>query len=151
MRGTVKAPALRSICRSFANEVVGKVVHDTPLYERIYAVVRQIPPGKVATYGQIAAIVGSCTARMVGYALAALPFDTDVPWQRVINRLGKVSPRSGGAGSALQRQLLETEGVHFDHEGRVDFTKVGWNGPERKCLRELAAGLESLDDLESSL
>ncbi len=105
-------------------------MQDTPLYERIYAIVRQIPPGKVATYGQIAALVGGCTARMVGYALAALPFDSDVPWQRVINRHGKVSPRSGGAGSALQRQLLQEEGIQFDHEGRVDFAAVGWDGPE---------------------
>jgi methylated-DNA-protein-cysteine methyltransferase-like protein len=118
--------------KRFFQDVVSIVAQDTPLYERIYAIVRQIPHGKVATYGQIAAIVGSCTARMVGYALAALPFDSDVPWQRVINRLGKVSPRSGGAGSALQRQLLEAEGVHFDHEGRVDFAKVGWIGPQRE-------------------
>ncbi|MGQ9787397.1 MAG: MGMT family protein [Anaerolineae bacterium] len=108
-------------------------MQNTPLYERIYAVVRQIPPGKVAPYGQIAAIVGGCTARMVGYALAALRFDTDVPWQRVINRKGKISPRSGGAGSALQRQLLEAEGVRFDREGRVDFAEVGWSDSERGC------------------
>ena len=101
-----------------------------PLYERIYAVVRQIPRGKVATYGQVAAIVGGCSARMVGYAMAALPHDTDVPWQRVINRMGKVSPRSGGAGGALQRQMLEDEGVRFDRDGRVDFAEVGWRGPD---------------------
>ena len=102
----------------------------TPTYARIYALVRMIPAGQVATYGQIAALAGGCTARMVGYALAALPHDTDVPWQRVINRQGKISPRSGGAGSALQRQLLEAEGVVFDAAGRVDFAAVGWSGPE---------------------
>jgi len=105
-------------------------LESAPVYERIYAVVRQIPPGQVATYGQIAGIVGGCTARMVGYAMAALPFDTDVPWQRVINAQGKVSPRSGGQGGALQRQILEEEGVQFDAQGRVDFEQVGWPGPD---------------------
>lgn len=105
-------------------------MQDTPVYERIYALVRRIPRGRVATYGQVAALAGGCTARMVGYALAALPFDTDVPWQRVINRMGKISPRSGGAGGALQRQMLEAEDVAFDHTGRVDFAAVGWSGPD---------------------
>ncbi len=104
---------------------------DAPVYERIYAVVHQIPAGQVATYGQIAAIVGRCTPRMVGYAMAALPYGSDVPWQRVINRQGKVSPRAGGLGAARQRQLLEAEGVHFDrHQGCVDFNEVGWSGPD---------------------
>ena len=99
---------------------------DAPTYERIYAVVRRIPPGKVATYGQIAAIVGGCTARMVGYAMAALPFGVDVPWQRVINVQGKISLRGAGDGGLRQRQLLEAEGVIFDAAGRVDFSQVGW-------------------------
>jgi methylated-DNA-protein-cysteine methyltransferase-like protein len=109
---------------------------NVPVYERIYVVVRQIPYGQVATYGQIAAIVGGCTARMVGYAMAALPFGTDVPWQRVINRQGKISPRSGGQGGALQRQLLEEEGVQFDSQGRVDFNQVGWFGPDWEWLEQ---------------
>jgi methylated-DNA-protein-cysteine methyltransferase-like protein len=99
-----------------------------PLYQRIYAVVRQIPPGKVATYGQIAQIVGGCTARMVGYALSALPNGNDVPWQRVINAQGKVSPHGDGFGNAIQQSLLELEGIKFDEQGRVDFTKVRWLG-----------------------
>ena len=99
------------------------------LYERIYSVVHQIPPGQVATYGQIARIVGGCTARTVGYAMAALPCDTDVPWHRVINSQGKISPRSSGEGSARQRQLLEGEGICFDQQGRVDLRVVGWAGP----------------------
>ena len=107
---------------------------DAPVYERIYAVVHQIPPGAIATYGQIAKIVGGCTPRMVGYAMAALPFDTDVPWQRVINRLGKISPRTSGTGSARQRQLLKAEGVKFDVQGRVDFDEVGWPGPDWEWL-----------------
>jgi methylated-DNA-protein-cysteine methyltransferase-like protein len=99
-----------------------------PVYERIYAVVRQIPYGKVATYGQIAEVVGGCTARMVGYAMSALKNSTDVPWQRVINRMGKISPHGGGIGTATQHLLLEQEGVEFDTQGRTDFTRYGWLG-----------------------
>jgi methylated-DNA-protein-cysteine methyltransferase-like protein len=103
-----------------------RFTHANGLYKRIYAVVHQIPFGQVATYGQIARIVGRCTARVVGYAMAALPCDTDVPWHRVINRHGKISPRSGGEGGARQRQLLEREGIYFDQQGRVDLSVVGW-------------------------
>lgn len=108
-----------------------------PTYERIYAVVSQIPPGKVATYGQIASIVGRCTARMVGYAMAALPSRHEqVPWQRVINAQGKISLRADSAGSALQRQLLAEEGVHFDASGKVDLRQVRWDGPPLDWLLE---------------
>ncbi len=113
-----------------SGELVKESLKNAPVYERIYAVVRQIPPGKVATYGQVAKFVGGCTARMVGYAMAALPFDTDVPWQRVINAQGKISPRAGGSGGALQRQILEAEGVTFSKSGRVNFNEAGWVGPE---------------------
>ncbi len=98
------------------------------LYDRIYAVVRQIPHSQVATYGQIAAIVGNCTARSVGFAMAAVPGGTDIPWHRVLNSQGKVSDRRGGDGSIRQRHRLEDEGVHFDPHGRVDFYSVGWDG-----------------------
>ena len=97
------------------------------LYTRIYAVVRQIPAGKVATYGQIAGIVGDCTARVVGYAMAAAP--DDVPWQRVINAQGKVSPRADHWGSETQRLRLEAEGVHFDEAHKVDLAALRWSGP----------------------
>jgi alkylated DNA nucleotide flippase Atl1 len=77
------------------------------LYERIYAMVRRIPPGKVTTYGRIAELVGGCTARMVGYAMAALKRGAapDVPWQRVINAQGKISIHGDGIGNAMQRTL----------------------------------------------
>jgi len=103
-----------------------------PLYERIYAEVRRIPPGRVTTYGQIAEWVGGCTARMVGYAMAALKrgFAPDVPWQRVINAQGKISVHGDGIGNAMQRALLEEEGVTFDAEGVVDFSVFGWHGFE---------------------
>ena len=104
------------------------------LYTRIYTVVRQIPPGKVATYGQVAAIVGDCTARMVGYAMAASP--DDVPWQRVINAQGKVSPRADNWGSEVQRLRLEEEGVVFDADHKVNFAEVRWSGPGLDWLLE---------------
>ena len=104
------------------------------LYERIYLVVRQIPAGKVATYGQIAQIAGDCTARMVGYAMAACP--DDVPWQRVINAQGKVSPRADNYGTEVQRLRLMEEGVEFDADHKVDFAKVRWAGPDTTWLLE---------------
>lgn len=102
------------------------MTREMPLYERIYAVVRQVPAGKVATYGQIGKIIG-CSARMVGYAMAALKHNdiVDVPWQRVINREGKISIHDP-YGKAVQRQILEEEGIVFDQNDRIDFQEYGW-------------------------
>jgi methylated-DNA-protein-cysteine methyltransferase-like protein len=100
------------------------------VYERIYAIVRQVPPGQVVTYGQVAGLVGGISAQMVGFALAALREREGVepvPWQRVINAQGKISPHGMGFGTALQRQLLEEEGVVFDSEERVDFSRFRWS------------------------
>ena len=103
---------------------------EAPLYERIYALVQQIPPGRVATYGQIANIVGGCSARMVGYAMAALHSGShpNVPWQRVINRQGKISIHDP-FGKIRQRELLEEEGGYFDKDDQIDFREFGWLGP----------------------
>jgi methylated-DNA-protein-cysteine methyltransferase-like protein len=93
-----------------------------PLYPKIYALVRQIPNGKVASYGQISKIVGGCSARMVGYAMSALKSTKemeDVPWQRVINSQGKCSTFGDGIGDSIQRRLLAKEGIDFDDQGRV--------------------------------
>lgn len=98
---------------------------NSSLYQSIYDLVCQIPPGYVTTYGQIARRV-SCTARTVGFAMAALPAGNDVPWQRVINSQGKVSPRTDGEGNILQRDLLEAEGTLFDQKGRINLDKHGW-------------------------
>lgn len=104
------------------------------LYKRIYLLVRQIPRGQVATYGQIAEIVGNCTARMAGYAMAAAP--DDVPWQRVINAQGKVSPRADDWGAEAQRVRLRDEGIELDEAGRIDLARYRWPGPDVEWLLE---------------
>ncbi len=96
-------------------------------YARIYAVVRRIPRGRVATYGQVALLAGLPRhARLVGYALHALPDASRVPWQRVINAQGQVSPRAVPSWDGLQVQLLEREGVRFDACGRVSLARYQW-------------------------
>jgi methylated-DNA-protein-cysteine methyltransferase-like protein len=106
-------------------------VTEPSAYERIYAVVRRIPKGRVATYGQVAELAGlPRAARQVGYAMAALRPETRVPWQRVVNARGEVSPRAEPGADALQRRLLEREGVRFDAGGRVALARYGWEPRE---------------------
>ena len=95
-------------------------------YQLIYQCVKQVPAGYVASYGQIATHVDGCTARLVGYALSALPWDTDVPWQRIVNAKGEISMRKDGAGDAVQRNLLEEEGIEFSGDGRIDMSRFRW-------------------------
>ena len=108
----------------------------------VWDIVRQVPPGRVTTYGQIAAMIPppgtfnqkdyeAFGARWVGGAMAACP--PDVPWQRVINAQGKISPRPG---AEKQRQLLEDEAVEFDERGKIDFDAFGWGGPTPEWCRE---------------
>jgi len=100
---------------------------NSPSYrDFIYEIVRSIPSGKVASYGQIARMVPRCTARMVGFAMASTPENQNIPWQRVINSQGKISPHGAGFGSALQRSLLEDEGIVFDQEHKIDLDQFGW-------------------------
>jgi methylated-DNA-protein-cysteine methyltransferase related protein len=100
-------------------------MHDR--YLRVYATVRQIPRGRVATYGQIAELAGlEGHARQVGYALHAVPSSMKVPWHRVVNARGEVSPRTSDDSHELQRSLLEAEGVKFDRRGRIDLEKYRW-------------------------
>jgi methylated-DNA-protein-cysteine methyltransferase-like protein len=105
--------------------------------ERVYGIVRQIPPGHVMSYGQIARLIvppagveGAAYLRLsprwVGTAMAQCP--DDVPWQRVINSQGKVSPRPG-MGQLVQRHLLEQESVAFDDKERVNLKRYGWEPP----------------------
>ncbi len=97
-------------------------------YHRIWDVVRKIPPGNVATYGQIAEFAGfGGHARLVGYALHSLPENSDVPWHRVINARGRISLRTAEGYHNLQHALLEQEGVIFNSD-RVDLERFGWNG-----------------------
>jgi methylated-DNA-protein-cysteine methyltransferase-like protein len=103
-------------------------------YVAIHALTRQIPPGEVATYGQIAFVAELSTPRIVGYAMASLPAGSDVPWHRVLNSSGRVSPRREGDADHRQRERLRGEGVLFDRRGRVDFRRVGWRGPPWEWL-----------------
>jgi methylated-DNA-protein-cysteine methyltransferase-like protein len=96
-----------------------------PTYQSIYAAVRRIPKGRVASYGQVAAVAGlTNAARQVGYALHALPAGSAVPWHRVLNARGVISLRDHHA--LTQRMLLMREGVAFDAQARVDLTRYGW-------------------------
>ena len=102
---------------------------------RFYRLIERIPEGRVATYGQIAALAGFArSARQVGYALASLPDESSVPWQRVVNAKGEVSLRSADdlGRSGYQRHLLEEEGVVFDLDGRIDLGRFGWKPRARR-------------------
>jgi len=104
------------------------IVMSNTLYHRIYEVVRHIPHGRVATYRQVALVVGPpVTAQQVGDAMAALRDahpGLSVPWQRVINAQGKVST------GPHQQRLLEHEGVVFNAKGYTDLRRFGWQGPD---------------------
>ncbi len=96
------------------------------LFPHVYDVVREVPYGKVTTYGDVAQLVGSgCDARLVGYAMANCP--ADVPWQRVINAQGKISLQ--GEAAQKQRLRLEAEGIAFDARGKIDLARFRWSGP----------------------
>jgi methylated-DNA-protein-cysteine methyltransferase-like protein len=96
------------------------------LYEKIYPVIRKIPRGKVATYGQIARLAGMGShARLVGYALHALTPEKKVPWHRVVGAGGRIS--LGGEGYSTQRKILESEGVEFDEKGKIPLKRFGWS------------------------
>jgi methylated-DNA-protein-cysteine methyltransferase-like protein len=105
-----------------------------PFYREVYRLVRRIPKGKVATYGQLAALLGRPRAvRAVGSALRRLsgPMQQAVPWHRVLNAKGRVSFR-GGESPELQRDLLRREGVRFGRGGSVDLVRVGWAAARSK-------------------
>jgi methylated-DNA-protein-cysteine methyltransferase-like protein len=127
--------------------------------DRVYLIVRAIPAGLVATYGQVAHLilppVGvppdtylKLSPRWVGAAMAHCP--DDVPWQRVINSQGKISPRPG-FGVLVQRKLLEDEGVVFDDRDRVDLKRFGWQ-PDPAWLQAngLAAPPSSGDEAKQA-
>jgi methylated-DNA-protein-cysteine methyltransferase related protein len=95
-----------------------------PPFERVWRLVRRIPRGKVATYGQLSRwIERRLTPVGVGWAIRAAP-DGLIPWQRVVNARGGIS--TDGEHPGLQRAMLEAEGVRFSREGNVDLTQYGW-------------------------
>jgi methylated-DNA-protein-cysteine methyltransferase-like protein len=97
--------------------------------QRVWLTVLQIPAGRVATYGQIAelaGLIGRSAARQVGYALAALAADTEIPWHRVVNVAGKISARGDPDRPDYQRILLEAEGVEFGLGGVLDLARYTW-------------------------
>lgn len=96
-------------------------------YEKIYQVVRQIPGGKVATYGQIATLAGlPRQARLVGYAMHKVPEGSDIPWHRVINSKGEISKYGEDEWINYHRSLLESEGIVFNESGRIPLKKYQW-------------------------
>ena len=93
----------------------------------ILVVVRQIPKGKVATYGQIARIAGyPKNSRQVGTLLNSLPAGSDVPWFRVVNSQGKISSRNNESSECFQVELLQKEKIKFDDRNRIDLKHFGW-------------------------
>jgi methylated-DNA-protein-cysteine methyltransferase-like protein len=99
---------------------------DVGYREKVFAIVRAIPPGRVMTYGQIAMILGEgYTARTVGYVMHGADAES-VPWQRVINSQGKCSTGKMTMPINLQQSILESEGVEFNSSGRCDLQKVQW-------------------------
>ncbi len=96
------------------------------VFEKIYEVVRKIPYGRVATYGQVAMLAGNPRwARVVGYALHNNPDPQNIPCYRVVNREGRVAPSFAFGGENVQRELLEKEGIVFEYDGHIDLEKYG--------------------------
>lgn len=104
------------------------------LFFAIYEIVKQIPKGKVATYGQIAALSGNPRrARLVGYALHANPAPGIIPCHRVVNREGRVSSAFAFGGENSQISLLRGEGVAVSDDGQVDLGEFLWTPPQKDC------------------
>lgn len=102
-------------------------------FQRVYKIVAQIPEGKVATYGQIAAMLGQPrSARVVGWAMRSAPEDLHLPCHRVVNRLGEMSPDYAFGSSDIQRGMLSSEGITFKEDGTIDMKKHLWNGIVKK-------------------
>jgi len=107
----------------------------TPSFDqRVYAVVALIPEGQLATYGQIADLIGAYgCARQVGWALRRLPLPSDLPWHRVVNAKGCISLSLAREGSDwIQAEMLRAEGIPVDGEGHLPLRAHRWRGPERR-------------------
>jgi methylated-DNA-protein-cysteine methyltransferase-like protein len=112
-------------------------MRDASVFARIAAVVSRIPRGRVATYGQVARLASlPGHARLVGYALAALPVESRIPWHRVVNARGRISPRRGGGPEdRIQRRRLERERVRFDAAGAIALARYRWKPRSPRGLR----------------
>ena len=102
------------------------------LFKQILDVVKQIPKGKVATYGQIAVMAGTQDPRLVGFALATLKKGNDIPWFRVINSKGQISFPEQNDGFQIQYSLLQNEGIIFDAKNRINLKQYGWKPIENE-------------------
>ncbi len=117
-------------------------VKEPPFDNRVYAMVRRIPFGQLATYGQVAELIGAYgCARQVGWALRRLPLPSAVPWQRVVNAQGRIAMSPGREGSDwMQRELLLAEGIAVAPDGRLPLARHRWRPPlelaEPSCTKE---------------
>ena len=108
---------------------------DTNFCNKTYEIVAKIPVGKVATYGQIAEMLGDPSiAREVGYAMSRAPAGHSLPCHRVVNRTGALAPEYAFGGREKQRAMLEVEGITFLANGRIDMSRHLWGEPEQLTL-----------------
>ncbi len=119
---------------------------DRNVHQEIIRLVRAVPAGRVASYGMIASLVNRATPRVVGFAMAGLEADTSVPWHRIINASGGISPRPG---ADLQRERLEAEGITFTKAGKLNWALYAWEGPDPLWCD--AEGLNFEDVLEATI
>lgn len=111
-------------------------------FPAVYALIKEIPEGQVASYGMIASLVPGATARIVGFATAGTPAGQGIPWQRVVNSIGKISERDG---AERQRKRLMDEGIVFSPTGKIHWGTYRWHGPSDEWLAE--AGMDPIDFL----
>ncbi len=120
------------ILSQYVIQIIDKIKGDNNLkdyFARVYELVAQIPEGKVATYGQIANLLGDRrNARVVGWAMKAAP--SKLPCHRVVNRLGEMAPGYVFGSKQLQKDILEAEGITFKKDGTINLEKHLWEGPK---------------------